>query len=94
MCIKAIVIDKSAEELHLRLLAVMFDRCSDRSPRRVRFCDLAKNLGVSEDVVRYNIRKLLRMGYIVSLGPETGYRLTDKVAFLDPELFEESAEET
>lgn len=82
MCLKVIVIDPNAKEIHFRLLALMFDGANDRSPRRVQFGKLAAKLGVSEEVVRYNVRKLKDLGYIVSYGKDVGYKLTEKVVFL------------
>lgn len=83
MCLKAIVIEPHAKELHFRLLALMFNGVSDRLPRRVKFSELAAKLHVSEEVVRYNVRKLVDLGYIVSLGKDVGYMLTQKVVFME-----------
>ena len=85
MCVKAIKIEdeQTEKELHLKLLALMFRDVSDRSPRRVKYGELAKELGVFEEVVRYNIRKLLRLGYIRSLGADVGYELTEKIILLN-----------
>ncbi len=88
MCVKAIKIEdaKKETEFHLKLLALMFSDVSDRSPRRVKFGELARKLGVLEEVIRYNVRKLQRLGYIRSLGPDVGYELTEKVIFLNDEI--------
>ena len=83
MCLKAIVIDTNAQELHLRLLALMFGNIDRRVPVRVKFGELAAQLHVSEEVVRYNVRKLVDLGYIVSRGKDVGYELTQKVVFMD-----------
>ena len=83
MCLKVIVIEPDAKEIHFRLLALMFKGVSDRSPRRVKFGELAAQLHVSEEVVRYNVRKLVDLGYIVSLGKDIGYELTNKVVFME-----------
>lgn len=82
MCVKAIIINANAQELHLRLLALMFGDADHRAPRRVKFGELARALAVSEEVVRYNVRKLVDLGYIVSRGKDVGYELTEKVVFL------------
>lgn len=82
MCVKAIIINTNAQEIHLRLLALMFGDIDHRAPRRVKFGELARSLGVSEEVVRYNVRKLVDLGYIVSRGKDVGYELTEKVIFL------------
>ena len=83
MCLKAIVIDTNAQELHLRLLALMFGNIDRRVPVRVKFGELAAQLHVSEEVVRYNVRKLVDLGYIVSRGKDVGYELTQKVVFME-----------
>lgn len=84
MCVKAIVIGNEQEEkeLHLKLLALMFCDVSERRPKRVKYGKLARELGVSEEVIRYNVRKLLRLGYIRSLGEDVGYELTEKIILL------------
>ena len=76
MCLKT-KINENSSEFCFRLLAAMFP--NGDSPKRVNFSRLAAKLGVSEAVVRYNIRKLIRLGYIVSYGPLVGYALTGKV---------------
>lgn len=88
MCVKAIKIEdeKKETEFHLKLLALMFHDASDRSPRRVKFGELAHKLGVLEEVIRYNVRKLQRLGYIRSLGPDVGYVPTEKVIFLNDDI--------
>lgn len=83
MCLKAIVIDTNAEEIHFRLLALMFNGIDARTPKRVKFKELAAALNVSEEVIRYNVRKLVDLGYIVSRGKDVGYELTQKVLFVE-----------
>ncbi len=61
MCVKAIRLDK-AEELHHKVLFAMFDE--DKRRARVNFAEIATRLGVSDEVVRYNVKKLLKLGYI------------------------------
>ncbi len=51
-------------------------------PKRVKFAELAAQLHVHVDTVRYNVRKLVDLGYIVSLGKDVGYKLTQKVVFM------------
>lgn len=82
MCVKAIVIDPNAKEIHLRLLAAMFGGEAAAVPKRVKFAELAAQLHVHVDTVRYNVRKLVDLGYIVSLGKDVGYKLTQKVVFM------------
>lgn len=83
MCVKAIIIDNATKEIHLRLLALMFRGIDARIPVRVKFSELAAALQTSEEDIRYNIRKLLRLGYIVSRGKDIGYELTQKVVFME-----------
>lgn len=73
---KAIKIDERSPELCFRLLAVIIGESSEC--RRVRYDVLAAQLGTSEENVRYNIRKLIRMGYLRSYGSH-GYEPTEKV---------------
>lgn len=79
MCIKAIDIEYE-EEPCFRILSYMLKGQERRMTKRVKFGEIAKALGVSEEVVRYNIRKLLRLGYIRVNG--NGYEPTEKVLFL------------
>ena len=83
MSVKVIRLDK-AEELHFRILDLMFP--DDRRSTRVAFVEIAKQLNasgqekdISEEVVRYNVKKLVRLGYIRDAGDY--YELTDKLIF-------------
>lgn len=77
MCVKAIRLDK-AEELHYKILSAMFG--DERRAVRVKFGDLANELGVSEEVIRYNVKKLVKLGYLRIT--DDGYAPTEKVLFL------------
>ncbi len=81
MCIKAIDIEH-AEDMSLRVLAIMLKGQDVRRSTRAHFGRIAKELGTSEGVVRYHVRKLLRLGYIRVCG--NGYAPTEKVLFLSP----------
>lgn len=83
MCVKAIQINEQSSEFCFRLLAAMFP--NGESPQQVSFSRLAARLGVSEEVVRYNVRKLQKCGYIVSYGVDVGYALTGKVLIFNKE---------
>lgn len=77
MCIKAIRLDKT-DELHYKILSAMYGE--EKKSVRVKFAELAKGLGVSEEVIRYNVKKLMKLGYIHMT--DDGYEPTDKVVFL------------
>ena len=77
MFVKAIRLDK-AEELHYKILSEMFGE--EKKSARVKFAALAKKLGVSEEVIRYNVKKLLKLGYIRT--KEDQYEPTEKVIFI------------
>lgn len=77
MCVKAIRLDMT-EELHYKVFSAMFG--DERRAVRVKFPIIAKTLGISEEVVRYNVKKLLRLGYIRIR--DEGYEPTEKVLFL------------
>ncbi len=77
MCVKAIRLDKT-DELHYKILSAMFDE--EKKSARVKFAELAKRLGVSEEVIRYNVKKLLKLGYIRA--KEDRYEPTEKVIFI------------
>lgn len=79
MCVKAIDISE-ADELSFRILSQMLKGQDTRTSKRAHFGELARALGISEEVVRYNVRKLLRLGYIRVSG--NGYEPTEKVLFL------------
>ena len=74
---RAVRIDGS-QELWFRILAEIVG--DDRRCRWVNCDDLARKLGESEEVIRYNVKKLRRLGYL-KWTPE-GYEPTDKVLFL------------
>lgn len=90
MGVKVIRLDK-AEELHFRILDLMFP--DERRSVHVNYVKLAEQLNklakqinpsgkqkhISEEVVRYNVNKLKRLGYIVDTGDY--YELTDKLIF-------------
>ncbi len=78
MCVKAVKLD-SSEELHLKILNAMFP--DEKRAARVNFAELGKQLGVSEEVVRYNVvKKLVPLGYIRLRN--NAYEPTDKIVFL------------
>ncbi|MBO5046734.1 MAG: hypothetical protein J6C93_07720 [Clostridia bacterium] len=80
MCIKTIRIDDAAET-HMRLLARILRDDVTRVSRRVQFGALAKEIGESEEVVRYNVRKLVRLGYLRQV--DDGYEPTEKILFIE-----------
>ena len=49
-------------------------------PRRVSFCKIAREVGTTEETVRYQIRKLVRIGYLRAC--TAGYEPTGKVLFI------------
>ena len=77
MCVKAIRLDKT-DELHLKILSSMFGE--DRGGARVKFADLSKEFEESEETIRYNVKKLKRLGYIRE--KDDKYEPTEKVLFL------------
>lgn len=77
MCIKALRLDKT-EELHLKILNTMLG--DEKKSVRVEFAELAKRLGVSKEVIRYNVKKLKELGCITVKGNE--YEPTEQVVFL------------
>ena len=77
MYVKAIRLDKT-DELHYKILSAMFDE--EKRSARVKFAELAKKLGVSEEVIRYNVKKLLKLGYIRTTDDK--YEPTEKVIFI------------
>ena len=76
MYMKAIRIDETEDETLRILNAVLSDRRTwiDIKPSKV-----AVQLGVSEAVVRYNVKKLFKQGLLCVKG--SGYVPTDKVLF-------------
>lgn len=77
MIVKAIRLDKS-DELHLKILSAMFGE--DRKAVRVEFGDLSEKIKESEETIRYNVKKLKRLGYIQE--KDNKYEPTNKVLFL------------
>ena len=79
MYVKAVRIDDTQDET-LRVLNAMFgdyrDFAHTVSPQK-----LAAQLDISEGAVRYQIKKLERLGYIHSVEPG-GYKPTEKMLFL------------
>ncbi len=61
MTVKTIRIDK-AQEIHHKVLNAMFD--DELHPARINYGEIATKIGVSEEVIRYNVRKLKKLGYI------------------------------
>lgn len=90
MCLKAINIAGS-KELCFRILALILADETERRRKWVKYNEIAELLNreaegtgetVSEEVVRYNIRKLVRLGYLRSKGKD-GYEPTERVLFID-----------
>ncbi len=84
MCVKAIQIDETAPELYLRILALILEE--ERRSVWISYEDLAKRLAekggkVSEDSVRYHVKKLMHLGYLRQ--GSAGYEVTEKVLFLN-----------
>ena len=77
MQVMAIRLDMT-DELHLRVLDAIFG--AEQKSVRVKPADLAKELDESEEVIRYNIKKLKRLGYIRI--QDNKYEPTEKVVFL------------
>lgn len=76
MFVKVIRLDLT-DELHYKILSAMFE---ERRAVKVKFPTIAQDLGVSEEVIRYNVKKLLKLGYIREV--TEGYEPTEKVLFL------------
>ncbi len=77
--VKAIRLDKT-DELHLQILNAMFDE--ENHAARVKYGDIRKKITeiVSEEVIRYNVNKLKRLGYIRERDDK--YEPTEKVILL------------
>ena len=88
MCVHAISIAQ-AEDLTFRILNEILSGSAQPCARRVKFGEIGKAVGTSEEVVRYNVRKLVRMGYLRSTAD--GYEPTGKVLFI-PESGDENPE--
>lgn len=86
MCVKAINI-ADTEELCFRILALILSDDTERRTKWISYGAIAERLNrercgtVTEETVRYNIRKLVRLGYLRYT--EKGYEPTEKVLFLD-----------
>ena len=86
MCVKAINI-ADTEELCFRILALILSDDTERRTKWISYGAIAERLNreqggkVTEETVRYNIRKLVRLGYLRCA--EKGYMPTEKVLFLD-----------
>lgn len=78
MSVKVIRIDDTQDETLRILNAILSERrvWIEVSPSKV-----GSALGIQEGVVRYNIKKLVKLGYIRPIG--RGYEPTDKVLFLN-----------
>lgn len=77
MCVKAIRLEDS-KDVTLRILnEVLAER---REYIEIKPTETAVRLGVSECVVRYNVKKLVDGGYLRPVG--NGYEPTEKVLFL------------
>ncbi len=74
MCIRAIRLDK-ADELHFKILFAMFDEVVNGE--RIKFAELSKKVKESEETIRYNVKKLEKLGYIRT--KDDRYELTEKV---------------
>ena len=79
MCVHAVKIAGS-DDLTLRVLNAVIGGADAPCPRRVSFCKIAREVGATEETVRYQIRKLVRLGYLRAC--TAGYEPTGKVIFL------------
>ena len=73
--------DMKEDELRFRILAEIVGE--DRAPKRADFSAIAKKLGISEELVRYHVRKLVEQGYLRAL--TSGYEPTGRILFIDDE---------
>ena len=79
MCVHAIDLNE-AKELCFRLLSKILEGEETHVCKRVKYGELAGELQVSEEDVRYNLKKLVKLGYLrVSTA---GYEPTEKVLFI------------
>lgn len=78
MFVMAIRVDMS-EELHHKILSAMFGE--NRQSGHVKFAELAKQIGVTKEVIRYQVEKLKTLKYIREIGKDEGYELTKAVIF-------------
>ena len=79
MCVHAVKIAES-DDLTLRVLNAVIGGADAPCPRRVSFCKIAREVGATEETVRYQIRKLVRIGYLRAC--TAGYEPTGKVLFI------------
>ncbi len=82
MRVKAVRISDTAD-LTFRVLDAVIGDATQPCARRVRFGEIAEKLGVSEELVRYHVRKLVEQGYLRAL--TSGYEPTDRILFIDEE---------
>lgn len=88
MCVKAIQIDDTAHELYFRILALILSEDEERRNKWISYGDITDRLNkqggqgeqVTQEVVRYNIKKLVSLGYLRK--GTKGYEATEKVLFL------------
>lgn len=82
MCVKAVRISDTTD-LTFRVLDAVIGDATQPCARRVRFAEIAKKLGISEELVRYHVRKLVEQGYLRAL--TSGYEPTGRILFIDDE---------
>lgn len=75
--VKAIRIDNT-KEVHLKILNAMFDEGNHAA--HVNYVDLVPIVKESKETIRYNVRKLLDLGYIRERDDK--YEPTEKVILL------------
>lgn len=78
MCIKAVRIDEGEQDETFSVLNAILSNRRERV--EVSPMQLALRLNISEGSVRYQIKKLVKLGYLRAL--EKGYEPTGKVLFL------------
>ncbi len=67
------------EDLRFRILAIVVGE--DRLAHRVDFNEIARNLGITRQLVSYHIKQLVKSGYL--LATVNGYAATQKILFLE-----------
>lgn len=82
MCVKAVRISDTTD-LTFRVLDAVIGDATQPCARRVRFGEIAEKLGISEELVRYHVRKLVEQGYLRALS--SGYEPTGRILFIDDE---------
>ncbi len=75
--VKAVRIEAAEDEAMRVLNAVLPER---KAPVDISPMKIAHALGMSESTVRYNVKKLVRLGYLRTVG--NCYEPTEKVLFL------------